>query len=101
MSERPEELRCPICRMGVVADIAFDRDPTHTEGEPRQGAETTEVTTYTCGHQVPGRSLAGADAEALDVERRQSEDTVTPPTVRDLSEANRVSSDLPHGYTRT
>ena len=37
------------------------------------------MTTYTCGHQVPGRSLAGADAEVLDVERRQSEDTVTPP----------------------
>ncbi len=79
MSERTEELRCPICGIGVVADIAFDRDPMHAQSEPRQSAETIEVTTYTCGHQVPGRSLAGADAEVLDVERRQSEDTVTPP----------------------
>jgi hypothetical protein len=46
---------------------------------PQQTAETTEVTTYTCGHRVPGPSLAGADAEALNVERRQSEDTVDPP----------------------
>ena len=48
------------------------------EATPRQGAETTEVTTYTCGHRVPGPSLATADAEVLDVERRQSEDTVDP-----------------------
>jgi hypothetical protein len=72
------EHRCPICHRGVVADIAFDRDPAKPETTPRQTAETTEVTTYTCGHRVPGASLAGADAEVLDVERRQSEDTVDP-----------------------
>jgi hypothetical protein len=72
------EHRCPICHRGVVADIAFDRDPAEPETTPRQTAETTEVTTYTCGHRVPGASLASADAEVLDVERRQSEDTVDP-----------------------
>lgn len=73
-----DERRCPICHRGVVADIAFDRDPATPAATPRQGAETTEVTTYTCGHKVPGASLASADAEVLDVERRQSEDTVDP-----------------------
>jgi hypothetical protein len=72
------EHRCPICHRGVVADIAFDRDPSRPDAVPQQTAETTELITYTCGHQVPGRSLASADADALDVERRQSEDTVDP-----------------------
>ena len=78
MSE-PTDLRCPVCHVGVVADIAFDRDPAHPGGEPKQAAETTEMTTYSCGHQVSGHSLATADAEVLDVERRESSDTVTPP----------------------
>ena len=78
MSDR-SELCCPICGVGVVADIAFDRDPSRLgEITPHQSAETTELTTYSCGHQVPGSSLASADAEVLDVERRRSEDTVGP-----------------------
>ena len=77
MTEQSDQ-RCPICHRGVVADISFDRYPAAPEATPQQTAETTEVTTYTCGHRVPGPSLAGADAEALDVERRQSEDTVDP-----------------------
>ena len=73
------ELSCPVCGVGVVADIAFDRDPSRRgEETPHQSAETTELTTYSCGHQVPGNSLASADAEVLDVERRRSEDTVGP-----------------------
>lgn len=77
MTEQDDQ-RCPICHRGVVADIAFDRDPAAPAATPQQTAETTEVITYTCGHRVPGPSLASADAEALDVERRQSEDTVDP-----------------------
>jgi hypothetical protein len=77
MTEQSDK-RCPICHEGVVADIAFDRDPAAPEARPQQTAEATEVTTYTCGHRVSGPSLAGADADALDVERRQSEDTVDP-----------------------
>ncbi len=33
---------------------------------------------YTCGHEVTGASLARAD-RSLQVERRASEDTVSPP----------------------
>jgi len=73
------ELSCPICGIGVVADIAFDRDPSRLDGDtPHQSAETTELTTYSCGHEVPGSALASADAEVLDVERRRSQDTVGP-----------------------
>lgn len=78
MSDQPE-LRCPICGVGVVTDIAFDRDPRQPdEATPQQSAETVELITYSCRCQVPGRSLASADAETLDVERRRSEDTVRP-----------------------
>jgi hypothetical protein len=77
----PTDLRCPVCHIGVVADIAFDRDPSRPDAEPKQTTETTELTTYSCGHRVAGPSLEAADAEVLDVERRQSQDTVTrPPT---------------------
>jgi hypothetical protein len=33
---------------------------------------------FTCGHKVEGARLQTADAERLDVERRPSEETVTP-----------------------
>jgi hypothetical protein len=78
MSE-PAGLSCPVCGIGVVADISFDLDASRRGGAtPHQGAETTELTTYSCGHKVPGHSLASADADVLDVERRRSEDTVQP-----------------------
>ena len=77
MSER-SNLRCPVCGEGVLADIVFDRDPSRSEDSPKQSADSTELTTYSCGHQVPGRSLASADEETLDVERRSSPDTVWP-----------------------
>jgi hypothetical protein len=79
MSDK-QDLRCPVCGDGVVADIAFDRDPSASGDLPSQSADSTELTTYSCGHQVPGRSLASADAEVLDVERRDSAETVTPTT---------------------
>lgn len=34
--------------------------------------------TFTCGHEVEGERLQTADADRLDVERRESEETVTP-----------------------
>jgi hypothetical protein len=36
------------------------------------------VQTFTCGHEVEGDRLQTADADRLDVERRGSEETVTP-----------------------
>jgi hypothetical protein len=59
---------CPICGQGTLRTIEF--------GE--QQPESPEVKTFTCGHEVKGAKLQTADAERLDVERRESEDTVTP-----------------------
>ena len=43
-----------------------------------QQPESREVQTFTCGHEVEGGRLRTADADRLDVERRKSEETVTP-----------------------
>ena len=59
---------CPICGKGTLRTVDFgDQQP-----------ESRQVQTYTCGHEVKGERLQTADADRLDVERRQSEETVTP-----------------------
>jgi hypothetical protein len=68
--------RCPICGGGTFVDIAYDVDPASRE--PAQRADSREMVTYSCGHEVAGPSLARADQERLDVERRNAEDTVPP-----------------------
>jgi hypothetical protein len=54
--------------------VAFDAGP-----DEQQGSGSREVQTFTCGHEVIGERLDSADADHLEVERRGSEDTVTPP----------------------
>jgi hypothetical protein len=68
---------CPVCGRGFVADIAFDRA---TGGQPdlRQTAESRELVTYSCGHQVLGASVGTADTDVLDAERRTSRETAEP-----------------------
>jgi hypothetical protein len=44
-----------------------------------QRADSRELLTYTCGHEVAGASLDTADADALEVERRSAAETVDPP----------------------
>jgi hypothetical protein len=63
-----ESVSCPVCGKGTLSEIDF--------GE--QQPASREVKTFTCGHEVRGASLEGADAEVLDVERRTSDETVTP-----------------------
>lgn len=70
--------RCPICGQGELRDVAFDGGTGELEGTPTQLADSSEVDVYTCGHEVTGASLARAD-RSLHVERRASEDTVSPP----------------------
>jgi hypothetical protein len=43
-----------------------------------QQPESRQVQTLTCGHEVKGARLQTADPDRLDVERRVSEETVTP-----------------------
>jgi hypothetical protein len=74
-----DDVRCPVCRKGVVADIGFDADATSEGGKPFQDPSGRQWTRFSCGHEVEGPRLASADADAMDVERRASEDTVDPP----------------------
>lgn len=66
---------CPICGKGELVDLAFDG----RRGGPRQTADSLEVDVYSCGHEVAGPSLATADADILEVERRPSNEGVIPP----------------------
>ena len=62
-----ESTTCPICGEGTLRTVDFgDQQP-----------ESRQVQTFTCGHEVEGARLQ-TDADALDVERRESEETVTP-----------------------
>jgi hypothetical protein len=63
------EKRCPICGVGVLQELGTQ------SGEQMQRPESRIVETYTCGHEVPEATLATADADRLEVERRSSEDT--------------------------
>jgi hypothetical protein len=64
----PESTTCPICGKGTLVTVDFgDQQP-----------ESREVQTFTCGHEVKGERLRTADADGLDVERRESEDMVMP-----------------------
>jgi hypothetical protein len=63
-----ESTTCPICGKGTLRTVDFgDQQP-----------ESRQVQTFTCGHEVEGERLQTADADRLDVERRESEETVTP-----------------------
>jgi hypothetical protein len=64
----PDLTTCPICGEGTLRTIDF--------GE--QQPESRQVQTFTCGHEVEGARLQTADGDRLDVERRTSEETVTP-----------------------
>jgi hypothetical protein len=63
-----ESTTCPICGQGTLITIDFGQ----------QQPESRQVQTFTCGHEVEGARLQTADSDRLDVERRTSEETVTP-----------------------
>jgi hypothetical protein len=44
-----------------------------------QTSDSEIVETYTCGHEVTGPALATADSEILEVERRETPETVEEP----------------------
>jgi hypothetical protein len=69
--------RCPVCGLGTLVDVAFDLD-AEAEDAPSQTANSRQLITYSCGHKVPGPSLSSADPERLEVEQRDSEETVDP-----------------------
>jgi hypothetical protein len=74
-----DEARCPVCGIGVVADVMYDDGAERDDGGAMQTADTRQVTTYSCGHTVRGASLATADTDQLDVEQRTTDETIDPP----------------------
>jgi hypothetical protein len=71
---RTTGLRCPICGEGVLRDVSYDE----RAGPARQAADSDEVVTFTCGHEIRGRGLDEAARDDTNVERRTSEETVEP-----------------------
>jgi uncharacterized protein (DUF983 family) len=76
-------IRCPTCGQGELVDISYNQpsDGAPPSGEPMQEADSRQVVTYSCGHEVVGPRIDREQqaGPALDVERRTSEETVPPP----------------------
>ena len=70
------EVRCPVCGVGVLADISYDV-AADQGSDLEQQPESRQLDVYTCGHEVPGAPLAAAD-DRLDVERRGAEEPAEP-----------------------
>jgi hypothetical protein len=68
-----EDKRCPICGRGVLRHLGTEA------GKREQQPESPIRETYTCGHEVREDPLLTADADRLEVERRNSEDTAPTP----------------------
>jgi CBS domain-containing protein len=73
----------------VVADIAHDAG-TYAA---LQTAESRELISYSCGHEVPGPSISSADQERLEVERRTSAETTDIPERRLVSRSADAGTD--------
>jgi hypothetical protein len=69
--------RCPTCGEGTLVDVSFDLD-ANADADGAQEADSRQIETYSCGHTIVGPRLSSADQEALTVERRTSDETVTP-----------------------
>jgi hypothetical protein len=83
-TQRGEDVRCPICGKGTLADIDFGGEDLVQDPESRQ------VDVYTCGHEVERAPLEVADSDRLDVERRSSEETAAPAPEEDLDVTDRT-----------
>lgn len=81
MTTQREDMRCPICGEGVLADVAYDH-PERVEGEAAQknDGDSFEVFAFTCGHETRGGTLGTSDYDQIDVEHRNVERIVEPPT---------------------
>ena len=76
-------LRGPTCGNGDLVDINYNEpsDVSWPTDGPVQEADSRQVATYSCGHEVAGPRIDRAEqaGPALDVERRTSDETVPPP----------------------
>jgi hypothetical protein len=72
-SAAEQDKRCPVCGRGVLRHLGTEA------GVLDQQPESPILETYTCGHEVREDALETADAERLEVERRESVDTAAAP----------------------
>jgi hypothetical protein len=80
-SESKQGRKCPVCGQGDLVDVTFREGAAGADGEPIQTADTRQVESYSCGHEVPGPQLdkTASGTGELDAERRTSEETTDPP----------------------
>ena len=76
------EKRCPVCGHGELVDILYTGGSS--EEEPKQGSDTRQVETYSCGHEHLGARLdeAASPDSDLEVEHRRAHETVDAPEPR-------------------
>jgi hypothetical protein len=79
-----KDKKCPVCGRGELIDVTYREGATGAEDEPIQTADTRQVESYSCGHEVSGPKLdaTASGSEDLEAERRASEETVEPPEAR-------------------
>jgi hypothetical protein len=73
--------KCPVCGRGDLVDITYREGSPDEVGEEIQTSDTRQVEAYSCGHERKGPRLdrSASGSEALEVERRETEETVQPP----------------------
>ena len=81
-SGKGETKRCPVCGQGTLVEITY-REGSAMEaeaGEAIQEADSRQVESYSCGHEVVGPRLdeSAAGTEDLQAERRQTDETAEP-----------------------
>ena len=76
------EKRCPMCGQGELVDILYTGGSSGEE--PKQGSDTRQVETYSCGHERIGARLdeAASPDSDLEVEHRTAQETVDAPEPR-------------------
>ncbi len=77
-----ETHKCPVCGQGTLVEISFtEHSAMEAEaGEAIQEADTRQVESYSCGHEVVGPRLdeSAVGTEDLQVEHRQTDETAEP-----------------------
>ena len=81
-ARKGETHRCPVCGQGTLVEISYWEESAKEPeaGEAIQEADTRQVESYSCGHEVVGPSLgeSAAGTKDLEVERRQTDETAEP-----------------------
>jgi len=80
MPQTADAKKCPLCGKGDLVDLTYREGGSQVADEPIQTADSRQVESYSCGHEVPGPTLdrTAAGSGDLEVERRTSEETTEP-----------------------